>query len=399
VNRIIDKVDTQEPQSFGNLPIRVIEAIGQAGEVTKQALELVRLLARESEAYGLPEEWLLRTATAMESGNWEALSTAFVSQEFLGVNGSFLVIGPYTIRREGEIETRLSGLYGSVIPHPPMPPLETELHEMFGPPSQTVTQILPVALAASCGNLGSEVGEAFVTPDGWGFPSSAAGPALNDMDEQSRRFLESGQVCIRHIFDSHTADLLLKTYENDDERVQVQHQEYQFHEAGHATGLGLTRKLNEDLLSTWWHGAVEEWRADGISFEVAARLLTEEAFGRLVASNLCTRFGLDAHRSGGSDRDRDVAAVLLTLDQLLRSGALIISKKRLALRDPSYRGLVRATAFHRAYAMRLTQDELALQYEIGMHALYGSVAVESGSRAIFEGLVREPCFGIYKGLR
>lgn len=392
-------VEVQGRRRESELPVELLEGIGQRGEATGEALAIARAVAREPQVYGLPLDWLLRTIDAMETGDWGLLSEGFLRQEFLGSNGDFLLVGPYTIQREGEVETRLSGVYGSVIPHPPMPPLEKVLFEIFGSLSQGVTQILPVSLRSSCGNIGGEAGEAFIVPNGWGIPSSAAGPVLNDMGEQSSRFLEGGRVCIGRIFEPQTAELLLRAYEDDEMRVQVQHQEYQFHEAGHASGLGLTRKLDGGLLATWWHGAVEEWRADGVAFEVASHLLNEEGFGRLVASNLCTRFGLDAQRSGGPDRDRDAAAALLTLDQLLRSGSLIIKQHKLALRDPSYRGLVRATALHRAHAMQLTQDELGLQYELGLHGRYGSIAVEPGSRAVFEGLVREPCAGIYKELR
>jgi hypothetical protein len=87
------------------------------------------------------------------------------------------------------------------------------------------------------------------------------------------------------------------------------------------------------------------------------------------------------------------------MDQLIRGGDLIIKGKKLAFRDVSFGGLVRATALHRLNAVKLTQEEIALHYDLGLHACYGCVTVEEGSRAVFEGLVREPCAGIYTALR
>jgi hypothetical protein len=386
---------TESPET----PFLLIDAISRQGAITTEALTLADRLAEEHEAWGLPRDWTVATAEALKTENWSVLDDLFIRERFLGENGKFLIVAPYTARRKGEASTRLSGIYGSVLPHQEMPQLDKAVRDLFGGINQPVTKILPFSSHTVCGVFGGQSGEAFIVPNGWSFPSGAAGPALNDMSEQSLRFLAAGHLCIERVFEADTAELLLSVYEDDETRIQAQHLEYQFHEAGHAAGIGLTRKLTDGLLVTWWHGGVEEWRADGVAFEVAARLLTEEEAGRIIASNLCTRFGLDAHREGGVERDRDVASSLLTLDQLLRGGDLVIKKQKLALRDVSLRGLVEATAYHRLNAVTLTREERALQYEIGIHGCYGSVAVERSSRAVFEGLVREPCAGIYKGLQ
>jgi hypothetical protein len=379
-------------------PFLLIDAIARQDRAIEEALTLADRMAADHETWGLPGEWTVKTSSALRDGNWAVLDSLFLRQGFLGESGDFLIIAPYTATRGGESLTVLSGIYGKVIPHAAMLPLDEAVFDLFGCISQPVTKILPFSAYAVCGAFGGESGEAFVVPDGWSFPSSAAGPALNDIREQSQRFLK-GRECIRRIFDHDTAELLLSVYQDDGTRVHAQHQEYQFHEAGHAAGLGLTRKLDGGFLATWWHGAVEEWRSDGVAFEIASRLLPEEETGRIIASNLCTRFGLDAHRIGGVERDRDVASSLLTMDQLLRGGDLMIRGKKLAFRDVSLGGLVRATALHRLNAVKLTQEEMALHYDLGLHACYGSVAVEKGSRAVFEGLVREPCAGIYTELR
>lgn len=382
-----------------SLPRRLVRTIEGDPGPSRAAVDLLLALARDHALWELPEEWLVATALALRDNAWALLTEGFLAQRFLGDTGKFLIVAPYAVNREGRITLVLSAIYGSVIRHPPPPDLHRALCEMFRDLRQPVTRILPITCEASCGNVRGESGEAFVVPDGWAFPRSVEGPALNDMGEQRRRFVEGGRACIRTIFDAATADLLLESEETPEEQAMVQHEEYQFHEAGHASGIGLTHKLSAGLLATWWHGAVEEWRSDGVAFELAGRILGEEEAGRLVASNFCTRFGVDSHRLGGPDRDRDVAASLLTFDHALRAGAFKMKGGKLALRDLSYRGLFAATAPHRMLAVRLTQEEMALGYEIGIHGRYGGIAVEASSRMIFDGLVRDACEGMFKDLR
>ncbi len=66
------------------------------------------------------------------------------------------------------------------------------------------------------------------------------------------------------------------------------------HDAGHAAGLGLRRKVNDNLIPGYWYRGVEEWRADGIGFEIGTRLLDATAAADDVASNFVVRFGLSA---------------------------------------------------------------------------------------------------------
>jgi hypothetical protein len=356
-------------------------------------------LARDHTRWGLPEAWLLATASALRENDWTLLSEGFQREEFLGASGRFLIVAPYTVNREGSITSVVSALYGSVMHHQDLPDLDAAVQEMFYELRQPVTRILPILCDASCGHLGGEAGEAFIVPDGWDIPGAIEGPALNDMREQRRRFVESGSTCIRRIFDPGTADLLLAVYRTPAEQMAVQHEEYQFHEAGHAAGVGLTRKFNEHLMLSWWHGAVEEWRSDGVAFELAGKMIGEENAGKLVASNFCTRFGVDAHRRGGADLDRDVAASLLTLDSALRSGAFRRESGRLALRDASFQGLFRATALHRRDAVRLTRDEMTPGDEKGIKERYEAIQVEAQNRRVFEEVVRGTCEGVYRELR
>jgi hypothetical protein len=397
-----------EPRSLPEDEISLPEVLVRTLEITEAnrglkgrntAIDILLELARDPERWELPASWLRATASALRENDWTLLSEGFEKEEFLGPTGRLLIVAPYTVNREGSIASALSAIYGSVMPHQDLPDLDAAVREMFHELRQPVTRILPILCDASCGHLGNEAGEAFIVPDGWGIPGAIEGPALNDMREQRRRFVESGSTCIRRIFAAATADLLLDVYRTPAGQMAVQHEEYQFHEAGHAAGAGLTRKFHENLMPTWWHGAVEEWRSDGVAFELAGKMIGDEETGRLVASNFCTRFGVDAHRRGGADRDRDVAASLLTLDSALRSGELRFENGRLALYDVSFRGLFRATALLRSDAVRLTLDETAASDERGVKERYEAIHIEAQSRGIFEEVVRGTCEGVYRELR
>ena len=398
-------VEPQSPPedeiSLPEILVRTVEADHRPGH-RDTAVEILLELAEENARWGLPEAWLRATAAALRENDWSLLTEGFKKEEFLGTAGRFLIVAPYTVNREGSISSLLSAVYGSVMPHQDLPDLDAAVFEMFHELRQPVTRILPILCDANCGHLGTEAGEAFIVPDGWEIPGSVEGPALNDMREQRRRFVESGSTCIQRIFAPETAELLLDVYRTPSEQMMVQHVEYQFHEAGHAAGVGLTRKFNDHLMPSWWHGAVEEWRSDGVAFELAGKMIGEERTGKLIASNFCTRFGVDAHRRGGADIDRDVAASLLTLDSALRPGGLCRENGKLALRDVSFRGLFRATESHRVNAVRLTRDEMAPGDEVpddGIRDKYRAIQIEPRSRRIFDDVVRGTCEGVYRELR
>src|SRR5438876_8662711 len=231
--------------AFGT-PESIIDAITRADVKTASAGLLE--LSKSSNSYGLPGKFLEETATALTTGNWDSLSEPFKYREFVGNDGTFLLLGPYTVRRRGRKITTMMAIYGQVIPLEPTVGLEAELERVFGTLRQRVTVILPIKVIIACGMVGREDGEAFLVPDGWRFVGSEGGPVLNDMGEQHRRLSQFGFVCLRRIFEPQSADLLVGPLENESQGLQVQHREYQYHEGGHASGHGLQRKLSKKLL-------------------------------------------------------------------------------------------------------------------------------------------------------
>lgn len=349
----------------------------------------------------LPQEWLQNTAKALETSNWDLLSHGFINQQFIGKDGYFLLIAPYTVRRQITQTTKLTVIYGRVISVPTIPveQLEHILKERIGELHQSIPKVVPFESLATCGNVGSEQGEAFIVANNWDFADSFLGPSLNDMTEQKRRFLDSGKECIFRIWEPDSADFLLAALENDNVSLRNRHWEYQFHDLGHASGLGINRKIKENLFSNYWYASVEEWRSDGVEFDVAQALLSSEEAGQIVAVNLCVRLALDAHRRGGMNKDGDVCASLLTFDRLLESGELDIKNNCLCLQNLNYQSLLRGVELHRQEAVNLTQEELKLDDGTGIFRLYGSVKYNKISEKLFQWIVINRCQELYPILR
>lgn len=366
------------------------------------AIELIRQLAENSQEF--PRQWLLDEASALETNNFNLLSNGFIKLKFLGKNGKFLLIAPYTVRREAEESIKVTAIIGQAIhfDYSLVKKLKNTLCREFGELHQEVPIILPYKPIAYYGNVGGESNEAFLVANNWDIKNSVRGPSLNDMSEQHRRFLDSGQKCIRRIWEQKSADFLVSTLLDENTANFYRSLEYQFHEFGHAVGLGIECKIQGNLFSNnnYWNAAVEESRSDGVELELAAKELSEEEAGKVVAVNFCVRQALDAHRQGGLNRDADVVASLLNFSLLYESGEVGIKNRQFYLRDLSYKGLLRAVKPHREWAIRLTRQELNLGYLQGIFRLYGSaVFVNYAVTEMFQGLVVDPCKGIFQELR
>jgi len=348
-----------------------------------------------------PALWLKANMQALVSGDYSALAEPFCEMRFISPEGYFALAGPYTVLRGARSDEKLSGLVGRALPTADLPPLEDEVSRLIGPLRQAIPPLVPVEATQSWGHLAGESGEAFIVPSAWAWPirGTHVGPAINNMSEQRRRWEEAGFACIKRVFDSESATLLLSPLSDRSKGIVVQSREYQLHDCGHAAGLGLDYKLEKGLLPNPWMQGIEEWRADGIDFELASRLLSCEQAYAVVASNFVTRFGLDAHRAGGYDRDYDTVVVVLLLDRLLKSNAVSLRSGRLSLTDPTPSGLLKSVELHRIEALQLTRAELALQYDAALGRLYSKISASPAAEEIFKAFVVEPCRGLYPDLR
>jgi Family of unknown function (DUF6014) len=367
-------------------------------KLPEAASELRRLAGTCSSNHA---NWLSVQATALETSVWDALSDGFQKRDFISPEGYFFLAAPYRAYREGIEDIQLTALYGKCLPVSPLPlsRIAEYLGKELDQPSVIFPEVKPVIVFSGCGHVDGEAGEAFFTSNNWRFSGSESGLTLNDMTEQHRRFQRSGRKCIKRIFSPETAQFLLSTLTGS-QATQNRHNEYAFHECGHASGLGLTLKIQHGLFPSFLQGAAEEWRADGIEFLLGQQFLSEEELAQLVAVNICVRMGLDAHRRGTPDRDADALASLLTLNGLLQSGLLIIKAGRLHLKDSSTRGLRLAVEPHTHRALEFTRKELNMAFPEGFVRLSAGLFDHlEQTRQIFDGLVVEPCRNFFTHLR
>jgi hypothetical protein len=380
---------------------KLAKQIVQFIEQNEITIAVKKLRQEAANSCELPPAWLLKTADALENNNWSILSEDFINMNFIGKNGYFLIIAPYQVNRQCQSQIALSAIYGKMHDNsqPSIEQLENLSREKFGTLGQAIPRNLSFTEIASCGNTSGESGEAFIVPNGWPFPNSVCGPALNNASQQQRRFLGSSRQCIQKVFEYETANLLLGPLEDEINGERYRHIDTQVHEAGHASGLGFDFKVKHNLFQNYYYAGVEEWRSDSLGFEFAACMLPAQEAGKLVAVNFCIRFGLDAHRLGGIEKDTDVYASLISLEYLFQNDAIYVTKNgQLALRNLSYSGLLQAVELHRAQALSLTRRELNLKSPTGIFYLY-KIDIHPSTQSIFQALIMERCQGVWAQLQ
>jgi len=376
----------------------IVELVEQ-GDADSATAHLSDLLNGGAE--GLPRSFLEHTLNGLRTGEWADWCEDYTGLKFVSESGAFFLLAPFNTTREGRRIERLSALTGKLIDHREIPAntAVNEIIHLFGELRQPLTPVLPVSVAASAGLLSKQSGEAFIVPNGWSPVANGNGPALNNMEEQRRRFLIA-EGCIQKIFDHESAEILLAPLRNLDDWVQTVTDEYQLHDFGHATGLGLIKKLDSGVLQTTYLGGVEEWRADGVAFELAGRMLPIERVGRILASNLVTRFGLDSHRRGRF-LDTDVNAGLLTFNCLIEADAISVNNRgELCFTRSSLDSLIKAGAvdFLRSEAVRLTRNELRSSDPRSVWRAFNFTPNKAAELFFMEHVVTR-CAGSYEELR
>jgi Family of unknown function (DUF6014) len=335
-------------------------------------------------------DWICSMKYALMTGDWAALSESFIKRDFIGPNGYFLFIAPHKTSKENGEKVKLCAILGKIITVDiiSVSELEEQVLILFGKLTQPISEIIPFTCICSCDRFNHKDSEAFIVSESWIIPGSVDGPTLNNMTQHRRRFNEVVRKNIPRIFDSDTSDLLLSSLDEEVAGLHRQHVEYQYHDAGHATGLGIKHKVQDNLFPSYWYAGIEEWRSDSVEFDLACRTLSISDAGKLVAANFCLRFGIDAQRYGGIDYDAHATSSLITLEYLLRSSAIYFNEGKLALRCPTSQGLIRSVRLQSADAVCLTQEELALENITGIFGCYQSIQVHQSTKEIFKEFVQ-----------
>jgi hypothetical protein len=363
------------------------------------AIKLLESLKKDSR---YSKAWLVANIEAIQTGNYKPLAKLYYELKFIGKGGIFIIAAPFTVQREAQEDTKFSVLMGKVIFVPETEKALKIVERLQGKMlREEVNKLLAIKTTLATGNLdGENGGEAFIVPDGWAFAKDDKQyvlPALNNATEQYRRAKE-GFKKIARIFDSETARILTAPLRKWKTFVKIQNTEYLLHDFGHHSGLGLNFKFAHNLLPTYWLQGMEECRADAIDFAILAELFSDEEAKEIIASNFITRFGVDAHRSGGVNADYDVVAVLWLLDHLLKNGAVQIKNKKLSIRNISTDGLIQSVKTLITEGLEITRTELELERISGLARLY-NFKPEKTTLEIFEEFVLKPCRGLASGLR
>jgi len=356
-----------------------------------QLSNAILLLHELTDGQQFSKSWLQATEYALKTEDWSVLSEGFIRQDFIGNDRYFLLIAPHQIYPDyGKSEAiQLSAILGRILPLKSMAvqQVEQEAIKVFGRLLQPITDVIPIEFIASTSHFNGENSEAFIVPESWIFPKSVEGPILNNLVQHRKRFKNSVRQNILRIFDLDTANLLLNSLADETTGTQIQHVEYQYHDAGHATGLGLRNKLKDNLLSNYWLAAVEEWRADSVEFDLAMRTLPIAEVGKLIAANFCLRFGIDGQRLGGYNSDTHATCSLITLEYLIRSSAVHLKKGKIFLRDLDYQTLAKSIEVQRSEAVSLTLEELSVESPTGIIGCYHSIKVHQSTKEIFREFV------------
>jgi hypothetical protein len=243
----------------------------------------------------------------------------------------------------------------------------------FGAMPTPPASVLGYRSLSSFGLAGGAAGEAFLVPNAWRFHGALEGPALNDISEQNQRYRISA-LWLKTIFASGTFDFVSAPITDTISGNSLRNEEFQFHEVAHVVGAGFREKLRLKLFHRSIACALEEWRADSVSFHLMARTRHPDHFGKLIAANLVLRCGVDLQRQRGTQWDSDALAATLSLQELWLAGFLRFSGcgNKISMASLDYADLAAATADYRRKGVEFTEREISGSPD-EVKELYGSV--------------------------
>ena len=349
-----------------------------------------------------PSAWIAANLKALYTNNFEPLESMFIQEKFLDKKGKFIIIAPYNTFRNNQEEVYLTGMIGQALPHKRLgQKVYNQIKKLITPAQELIPHVIPISVISSFGAAAPNTGEGFMVPTGWAWSTGANGPALNNMTEQSRRIDMAGKSALERIFVRESFNLLIKPFLTSHKGHWIRNLEYSLHDAGHITGYrGLFYKLSRNLLISHWTKGFEEYRADGVGLQIATELYPVPVTGQIIASNIVTRFGMDAHRAGGIGRDFDTVVSLIMFDRLWRSRAIRIEGGKLSFVNPTLKGLIQATEWQRRDSIVMSRAELQMSDERELPSLYQEFCqITDNSRVLFERYILEPCRGLYPNLR
>lgn len=341
------------------------------------------LLDVHSKVDFLNEEFVAANVAGLRDNNWEHLARLFSLGQMFGRNGDLLLVCPHKVVRGGTVSWKMSGIYGRARFRRQFPNALHFVERAFGEARQQPSEVIALEQISSAGSMRGDSGEAFLVPEGYPFKLSEGCPVVNLSNIQKSRFDRLGRNAVRSIFSPPTAELLLGLLDRNEDLIR--HCEYELHDVGHATGLGLIAKIRSHSMRSIWSRAVEEWRSDGVGIGIAREMFQNETkTAEVISSNLCTRFGIDSHRYGGFELDSDVNASMLLMQSLIDGGAFYVDENlKLSLMRNDEPTLVAAFELMTAQTRSLTRKELRIKDPSAIAQIYGWVDLSDSAVSLF----------------
>jgi hypothetical protein len=335
----------------------------------------------------LNDEFVEANVVGLRFNEWDNFSRLFSSSRMFGPTGIFLMACPHKVVRGGTKSWKMSGVFGRLKYRRLFPKAFDFVQKAFGETRQQPSEVIAIEQISSAGSMRGDHGEAFLVPESYPFKLDVGCPVVNLSNIQKLRFDRLGRDAINAIFSATTASLLLGLLGNDEELIR--HSEYELHDVGHASGIGLIQKIRARTLRSIWSRAVEEWRADGVGIGVARDMFQDETkTAEIISSNLCTRFGIDAHRYGGFELDSDVNSTMLTMQSLIEGGVFYVDQDlKLSLKRNNVATLIAAADLMVAQTRSLTSKELRIKDPSAVDQLYGWVGLSESAVTLFRAVV------------
>ena len=112
VGAVRAKAPVEQSSSSGAIPEPVMSVINAVETSNLSLLNLaMACLVQEAGEVGLPKPFLSTVKRGLETEDWGGFARALRSFEFLGEEGRFFLLAPYTTSRGGKPETQLSAIY------------------------------------------------------------------------------------------------------------------------------------------------------------------------------------------------------------------------------------------------------------------------------------------------
>ena len=252
----------------------------------------------------LPHSYLRCLQTSLINQDLESRSKAFTSGSFIGKNGNFLWIAPY--RFKDHSSTALLGIMGRIVPlisplanaSIPKATLPIETYVSFGPsPELDETPLL--------------------LSNRWEIPGCHEGPDLLNLTAEQNTIKETLRLTLVQLFTPKCAAILNSWTSN---RMILNSTLFELHQL-QALARSKSGPIHEKIRSNLDHAgkviALEEWKNDGMTINLALKSLGPRKACYLSAALLSKRLG--SLFSGASP------SLPIHLDRLLKSGFLKVT--------------------------------------------------------------------------